>query len=137
MLYWYVKENETEMNANHLNLHNEEFGTFIYAVKPVSPYLLLKAELPRSNSYEPHHSYYMEYEIEEKAESNNLLDILVQIQKFIDFTEPKSPLAFTMSIIRKYAEIIPQPNPRYKFEEEDSFISMVAEDFVLNYSKKI
>lgn len=41
-----------------------------------------------------------------------------------------------MSAIRKHAEIIPLPNLRYKFEEEDTFISMVAEDFVLNYGKK-
>ena len=68
--------------------------------------------------------------------SDNLLDILVQTQKFIDFTESKSPLAFKMSAIRKHAEIIPLPNLRYKFEEEDTFISMVAEDFVLNYGKK-
>lgn len=132
----YVKMSEAEMNANYLILHNKELGTFIYAVKPVTPYLLSKEELPRSNGYEPHHNYYMVYEIEEKAESDNLLDILVQTQKFIDFTESKSPLAFKMSAIRKHAEIIPLPNLRYKFEEEDTFISMVAEDFVLNYGKK-
>ena len=132
----YVKMSEAEMNANYLILHNKELKTVIYAVKPVSPYLLSKEELPRSNGYEPHHNYYMVYEIEEKAESDNLLDILVQTQKFIDFTESKSPLAFKMSAIRKHAEIIPLPNLRYKFEEEDTFISMVAEDFVLNYGKK-
>ena len=124
----YVKMSEAEMNANYLILHNKELGTFVYAVKTVSPYLLSKEELPRSNGYEPLHNYYMVYEIEDKEESDNLLDILVQTQKFIDFTESKSPLAFKMSAIRKHAEIIPLPNLRYKFEEEDTFISMVAED---------
>ena len=132
----YVKMSEAEMNAKYLILHNKELKTVIYAVKPVSPYLLSKEELPRSNGYEPHHNYYMVYEIEEKAESDNLLDILVQTQKFIDFTESKSPLAFKMSAIRKLAEINPLTNLRYKFEEEDTFISMVAEDFVLNDGTK-
>ncbi len=71
---------------------------------------------------------------EEKAESDNLLDILVQTQKFIDFTESKTPLAFKMSAIRKQAQIIPMPQLRYTFEEDETFISMVAEDFVLNYN---
>ena len=78
----------------------------------------------------------MVYEIGNKAESDNLLDILVQTQKFIDFTESKSPLAFKISAICKHAEIIPPPNLKYRFEEEDTFISMVAEDFVFNYGKK-
>lgn len=125
----YVKMSEAEMNANYLILHNEDLGTFIYTVKPVSPYLLSKEELPRSNGYEPRHNYYMIYEIEEKAESNNLLDILVKTHKFIDFTNSKSPLAFKMSAIRKQAEIVPLPILRYKFEDEDTFASMVAEDF--------
>lgn len=125
----YVKMSEAEMNANYLILHNEELGTFIYTVKPVSPYLLSKEELPRSNGYEPRHNYYMIYEIEEKAESNNLLDILIKTQKFIEFSHSKSPLAFKMSAIRKQAEIVPLPILRYKFEDEDTFASMVAEDF--------
>lgn len=126
----YVKMTEAELNANYLILHNEELGTFIYALKPVSPYLLSKEELPRSNGYEPHHNYYMVYEIEKEADSYNLLDILVHTQKFIDFTKSKSPLAFKMSAIRKHAEIIPLPSLKYKFEEEDTFNSMVADDYV-------
>ena len=131
----YVKMSEAEMNAKYLILHNKELKTVIYAVKPVSPYLLSKEELPRSNGYEPDHNYYMVYEIE-KAESVNLLNILVKTQKFMDFTKSKSPLAFKMSAIRKLAEINPLTNLRYKFEEEDTFISMVAEDFVLNHGTK-
>ena len=130
----YVKMTESEMNANYLILHNEEHGTFIYAVKPASPYLLSKEELPKSDGYDPHHNYYMIYEIEDKSDA--LLDILVQTQKFIDFTESKSPLAFKMSAIRKQAQIIPLPKLKYSFEDDETFISMVAEDFVLNYGKK-
>ena len=106
-------------------------GTFIYAVKPASPYLLSKEELLKSDGYEPHHNYYMIYEIEDKSDA--LLDILVQTQKFIDFTESKSPLAFKMSAIRKHAQIIPLPNLKYSFEDDETFISMVAEDYVLKY----
>ena len=130
----YVKLTESEMNANFLILHNEEHGTFIYAVKPASPYLLSKEELPKSDGYEPHHNFYMIYEIEDKSDA--LLDILVQTQKFIDFTQSKSPLAFKMSAIRKQAQIIPLPKLKYSLDDDETFISMVAEDFVLNYGKK-
>ena len=131
----YVKMTESEMNAKYLILHNEEHGTFIYAVKPTSPYLLSKEELPKSDGYAPHHNYYMIYEIEDTTEA--LLDILVQTQKFIDFTESKAPLAFKMSALRKQAQNISLSKLKYSFEEEGTFISMVAEDFVLSCGKKV
>ena len=131
----YVKMSESEMNANYLILHNKDHGTYIYAVKPTSPYLLSKEELPHSDGYHPHHSYYMIYEIEKI--SNNLLDILVQTQKFINFTESKSPLAFKMSAIQRLAQIIPLQKLKYSFEDDKTFISMVADDSVLNYGKKV
>ena len=122
----YVKMSEAEMNANYLILHNEEHGIFIYAIKPASPYLLSKEDLPHSNEYKPRHSYYMIYEIKDK--SDNLLDILVQNQKFIDFTKLKKPRAFKMSAIRKQAENIPLQKLRYSFGDDETFKYMVAED---------
>lgn len=131
----YVIMSEAEMNANYLILHNKQLGTFIYLIKSVPPYLLAKEELPLSDGYSPSHNFYMIYELDLNAASNELLDILVKTQKFKDFTN-KSPLAFKMSAVRKQAENVQMPSLRYKFEEDDTFRSMVAEDFDLNYGNK-
>lgn len=71
--------------------------------------------------------------IKKSLHNDFLLENLVQTQKFIDFTESKSPLAFKMSAIRKQAQIIPLPNLKYSFEDDETFISMVAEDYVLKH----
>ena len=123
----YVKMSEAEMNANYLILHNENLGTYIYKIKPASPYLLAKNELPQSDGYVPTHSFYMVYELEENSEPETLLNILVQTKKFIDFTNTKSPLAFKMSALRSHAQIIPLQNLRYSFENDETFMNMVAE----------
>lgn len=128
----YVKMSEAEMNANYLILHNKEYGTFIYAVKPISPYLMSKEEMPRSNGYTPHHNFYMVYEIEEKTNTDSILDVLVKTKKFIELTSSKSPLAFKMSTIRRYAETISQTNIKYLFDDDDIFSNMVAEDLSIN-----
>lgn len=73
----------------------------------------------------------MIYEIEDK--SDNLLDILVQTHKFIDFTEAKTPLAFKMSALRKQSQIIPLSELKYSLEEDDVFISMLAEEVTIEY----
>ena len=132
----YVKMSEAEMNANYLILHNKEYGTFIYAVKPIPPYLMSKEELPRSNGYMPHHNYYMIYEIEEKVHTDSILDVLVKTKKFIELTSSKSPLAFKMSTIRKYSDTILQTNLKYLFDDDDIFLNMVAEDLTINLNNK-
>ena len=65
----------------------------------------------------------MIYDLDLKVEPNELLDILVKTQKFIDFANEKKPLAFKMSAIRKQAEIVPLQNL-----DEETFKYMVAED---------
>ena len=132
----YVKMSEAEMNANYLILHNKEYGTFIYAVKPIPPYLMSKEELPRSNGYMPHHNYYMIYAIEEKVHTDSILDVLVKTKKFIELTSSKSPLAFKMSTIRKYSDTILQTNLKYLFDDDDIFLNMVAEDLTINLNNK-
>ena len=126
----YVKLNEAEMNANYLILHNEILGTYIHRINSVSPYLSAKEELPQSDGYDPSHKFYMVYDLDLKVASNELLDILVQTQKFIDFANKKKPLAFKMSSIRKQAEIVPLRNLKYSFEDEKTFGDMVAEDLL-------
>lgn len=123
-----VKMSEAEMNANYLILHNENLGTHIRKIAPTSPYLLAKDELPQSDGYVPSHKFYMVYDLDLKVESNELLDILVKTQKFIDYANEKKPLAFKMSAIRKQAEIVPLRILRYSFEDEETFNNMVAED---------
>ena len=118
-----VKMSEAEINANYLILHNETLGTYVYIIKPGSPYLLAKDELPQSDEYVPSHKFYMIYDLDLKVEPNELLDILVKTQKFIDFANEKKPLAFKMSAIRKQAEIVPLQNL-----DEETFKYMVAED---------
>lgn len=122
-----VKMSEAEMNANYLILHNKFLGTYIFIIKPGSPYLLTKDELPQSDGYVPSHKFYMVYDLD-LDKTNELLDILVQTQKFIDFANEKKPLAFKMSAIRKQAKIIPPRNLRYSFEDDETFKYMVAED---------
>ena len=70
----------------------------------------------------------MIYDLDLKVEPNELLDILVKTQKFIDYVNEKKPLAFKMSAIRKQAEIVPLQNLKYSFEDEETFKYMVAED---------
>lgn len=132
-----AKMNEFIKYANCIILHNEKLGTYIYAVKPVSPYLLSKEELPRSNGYEPRHNYYMVYEIEESDELKNLLELVIENPKFKELTKSKKPLALNVSAIRKQvqempdvqegAQIIPFANREYTFNDE-VFVSMAAED---------
>jgi len=120
---------EAEINTNYLILHNENLGTYVRKIAPASPYLLAKDELPLSDGYVPSHKFYMIYDLDLKVESNELLDILVKTQKFIDYVNEKKPLAFKMSAIRKKkAEIVQLRYLRDLFEGEETFKDMVAED---------
>jgi hypothetical protein len=124
-----VKMSEAEINTNYLILHNENLGTYVRKIAPASPYLLAKDELPLSDGYVPSHKFYMIYDLDLKVESNELLDILVKTQKFIDYVNEKKPLAFKMSAIRKKkAEIVQLRYLRDLFEGEETFKDMVAED---------
>ena len=78
----------------------------------------------------------MVYELDINSKSDELLAILVQTQKFEDFADAKSPLAFKMSALRKQSQIIPLQQLQYRFEDNDTFISLVAENHRVNYGNK-
>ena len=122
----FVKLSEAEINANYLILHNEELGTYIYKIKSLFPYLKEKNELPISDGYEPKHNFYMIYDLD-LENSDELLKILTQAERFKDFTKEKKPLAFKMSALKMKADI---KDFSALLEDNNTFIGMIAADYI-------
>lgn len=121
---------EAKMNAKLLILHNEQLGQHVFKIVGDSIYKMKRADLPRGNYTPSSSSEYYIYDIAPEAETDHLLDLLISSNRFKTKLKDKKPVTILIDKLREMSKVISFDEFVYKIEEEETFISLVAEDEV-------
>lgn len=107
-------------------LHNEEYGNYVFPIVGDTIYRIKKENLP-IGEYIPGNNEYFIYEIDE------YLNVLVNSKRFED--KLKKPITINFDRLKEMAKIVSIDKWQYKINEEDTFMSLVAENET-EYSSK-
>ena len=122
-----VPLNNAKIYASHLVLHNEELGNYVFPIVGDTIYRVKKENLP-VGEYIPGNNEYFVYEIDTQSEIDEYLETLVNSKRFEDKLKPKKPITINIDRLKELAKIVPIGNWQYKISEEETFLSLVAEN---------
>ena len=122
-----VTLNNAKIYASHLVLHNEELGNYVFPIVGDTIYRVKKENLPVGD-YIPGNNEYFVYKIDTQSETDEYLETLVNSKRFEDKLKPKKPITINIDRLKELAKIVPIGNWQYKISEEETFLSLVAEN---------
>lgn len=122
-----VPLNNAKIYASHLVLHNEELGNYVFPIVGDTIYRVKKENLP-VGEYIPGNNEYFVYEIDTQSETDEYLETLVNSKRFEDKLKQKKPVTINIDRLKELAKIVPIGNWQYKINEEETFLSLVAEN---------
>ncbi|MBR6287445.1 MAG: hypothetical protein IKR18_10785 [Bacteroidaceae bacterium] len=122
-----VRVDNSKLYATHVILHNDELGNYVFRIVGETLLLMKKANLPQGD-YSPNHDEYYIYKIDVEKEIDKPLEMLIASKRFQNKLKHRKPMAIKMEALRELSKVIPIDTLLYKFEEEETFSSMVAED---------
>ena len=129
-----VPLNNAKIYASYLVLHNEEYGKYVFPIVGDTIYRIKKENLP-IGEYIPGNNEYFIYEIDTQSEIDDYLNVLVNSQRFEDKLKLKKPITINIDRLKEMAKIVSIDKWQYKINEEDTFMSLVAENET-EYSSK-
>lgn len=130
----HVKIDPPRLYAKYLILYNKDFGSSVYRIKSVYPYLMSKQDFPKGDYTPKSADYYLMYDLDLECEIEEPLEILVKSRRFGQLAEMKKPLGFKLAKLKFNFDDKPLAELKYRFEEYEEFIDLVADDYAKYYS---
>lgn len=131
-----VPLNNAKIYASHLVLHNEELGNYVFPIVGDTICRVKKEYLPKGE-YIPRNDEYFIYEIDTQSKIDEYLEVLVNSKRFKVKLKQKKPITIKINRLKEIAKTVTIDKWKSQINEEDIFLSLVAESDIEYESKKV